>query len=150
MQPGDIFFTFLPKMPEQFFSFLGALKARVICGTMFSNFGEDALLERLGDSRAKGVITKKSYLKKIARIRPQLPELKFIILVDGEDSPSKGIFSFKQLMDAASPEFAVSLTSADTPSVLHYTSGSTVNPRGFASTWQHNNSKHYDAGGPRS
>ena len=42
---GDVFFTFLPKMPEQFFAFLGSLKAQLICGTLFSNFGEDALLD---------------------------------------------------------------------------------------------------------
>ena len=52
--PGDIFFTFLPKMTEQFFAFLGALKAQVIAGTLFSNFGEEALLDRLGDSKARG------------------------------------------------------------------------------------------------
>lgn len=28
--PGDVFFTFLPKMPEQFFVFLGTLKLQVI------------------------------------------------------------------------------------------------------------------------
>ena len=27
---GDTFFTFLPKMPEQFFAFLGALKAQAV------------------------------------------------------------------------------------------------------------------------
>ena len=127
---GDVFFTFLPKMPEQFIAFLGALKAEVICGTMFSNFGEDALLDRLGDSGAKGVITKKSFLKKITRIRSQLPALKFIIVVDGDDSPAEGIFSLNSLMDNASVEFVTPITSADTPSVLHYTSGSTGKPKG--------------------
>ena len=58
--PGEVFFTFLPKMPEQFFAFLGTLKRQAVCGTLFSNFGEDALLDRLGDSRAVGIITKKS------------------------------------------------------------------------------------------
>src|SRR5208283_1400767 len=64
---GDIFFTFLPKMPEQFIAFLGALKLQVIVGTLFSNFGEEALLDRLGDARAKGLITNQSLLKKILR-----------------------------------------------------------------------------------
>ena len=50
---GEILFTFLPKCPEQFFSFLGILKKEVICGTLFSNFGDEALLDRLGDSKAK-------------------------------------------------------------------------------------------------
>ncbi|MBK5274146.1 MAG: AMP-binding protein [Desulfuromonadales bacterium] len=127
---GDVFFTFLPKMPEQFFAFLGALKHQVICGTLFSNFGEDALLDRLGDAGAKCVITKKSFLKKISRIRTQLPALRHIIVVDGEDDPANGIIGYQSLMAAASPEFTAELTSADTPSVLHYTSGSTGKPKG--------------------
>jgi acetyl-CoA synthetase len=62
--PGEILFTFLPKCPEQFFSFLGTLKKQVVCGTLFSNFGDEALLDRLGDSRAKG-LSPKSFLKSL-------------------------------------------------------------------------------------
>jgi acetyl-CoA synthetase len=130
VRPGDIFFTFLPKIPEQFVAFLGALKARAICGTLFANFGEDALLDRLGDAGAKGIITKKGFLRKFDRIRSRLPTLEFILLVDGEDAPGEGIYSLKRLMAEASPEYATPLTTADTPSVLHYTSGSTGKPKG--------------------
>ena len=84
---GDILFTFLPKTPEQFFSFLGALKLQVICGTLFSNFGDDAILDRLGDAKAKGIVTKKSLLKKITRVRDQLPALKYIIVTDIRRTP---------------------------------------------------------------
>ncbi|MDD2365356.1 MAG: AMP-binding protein [Desulfuromonadaceae bacterium] len=128
--PGDIFFTFLPKMPEQFFAFLGTLKHRTICGTLFSNFGEDALLDRLSDSKATGIITKKSFLRKIKRIWPQLPELRFVILVDIDEHSEENVYSYKQLMDAASAEWTTALTPPETPSVLHYTSGSTGKPKG--------------------
>lgn len=130
MSPGSIFFTFLPKMPEQFFAFLGALKAQMICGTLFSNFGEEALLDRLGDSAAQGIITKQSYLKKILRIKDRLPALSYIILVDCDDDLSENIFSYTKLMAAASPVYQTPFTSPDTPSVLHYTSGSTGKPKG--------------------
>jgi acetyl-CoA synthetase len=127
---GDIVFTFLPKMPEQFFAFLGTLKAQAICGTLFSNFGEDALLDRLGDSGAVGIVTRKSLYKKIARIRHQLPALRFIILVDGDDDPAGGVFGYTRLMSEARDEYPVRPTTPDTPSVLHYTSGSTGKPKG--------------------
>jgi len=127
---GDIVFTFLPKMPEQFFAFLGTLKAQAICGTLFSNFGEDALLDRLGDSGAVGIITRKSLYKKISRIRHQLPALRFTILIDGDDEPTAGVFDYSRLMSEASDEFTVQPTSPDAPSVLHYTSGSTGKPKG--------------------
>lgn len=127
---GDILFTFLPKAPEQFFSFLGALKLQVICGTLFSNFGDDALLDRLGDAQAKGVVTKKSLLKKITRVRSQLPALQFIIVTDIDKHQSADILSYSELVRQASAEFTAPLTPPETPSVVHYTSGSTGKPKG--------------------
>ncbi|WP_235840187.1 AMP-binding protein [Citrifermentans pelophilum] len=127
---GDVFFTFLPKMPEQFFAFLGTLKTQAVCGTLFYNFGEDALLDRLGDSGAVGIVTRKSLYKKVARIRDQLPALKYIILVDGEDDPLNGVISYVRIMAEAAFEFEVQPTAPGTPSVLHYTSGSTGKPKG--------------------
>jgi acetyl-CoA synthetase len=117
-------------MPEQFFAFLGMLKQRVIAGTLFANFGEDALLDRLGDSKAIGIITKKSFLKKIKNIRERLPELRWIILVDIEEDLAPDILSYSRIMAQASSEFITPLTNPDTPSVLHYTSGSTGKPKG--------------------
>jgi len=131
---GDILFTFLPKIPEQFFAFLGALKLRVICGTLFSNFGDEAILDRLGDARARGVVTRKSLLKKLLRVRDRLPSLKLIIVVDSEEHMATDILSYPVLMKQASDDFTVPLTPPDTPSVLHYTSGSTGKPKGVLHT----------------
>lgn len=127
---GEILFTFLPKTPEQFFSFLGSLKLRVICGTLFSNFGEEAILDRLGDAKAKGIVTKKSLLKKITRVRDRLPSLKTIVVTDMERHLSADILSYPALMAEASAEFKAPQTDRGTPSVLHYTSGSTGRPKG--------------------
>jgi len=128
--PGDIFFTFLPRMPEQFFAFLGALKGQIVTGTLFSNFGEEALLDRVGAARAKGIITKKGYLKKITAIRNRLPELKYILLVDAPEHLAADVLSYPRLMAEVSDFFIAPPTAADTPSVLHYTSGSTGKPKG--------------------
>ena len=127
---GDIVFTFLPKMPEQFVSFLGILKLKAIAGTLFANFGEEALLDRLGDSKAGCVVTKKSFVRKITNIRGKLPALRHIIVVDCDEHLAADILSFKKLMQDAPAEFTAGLTPPDTPSVLHYTSGSTGKPKG--------------------
>ncbi len=129
-QPGDVFFTFLPKMEEQFFSFLGALKLQLVTGTLFANFGEEALLDRLGDARAKGILTKKSFIKKLSRIRDRLSDLRWIIVVDDEEDHGRDMLSYRRLMAAASDEFTALPTDPDVPSVLHYTSGSTGKPKG--------------------
>lgn len=127
---GDIFFTFLPKLPEQFFAFLGSLKLQLIVGTLFANFGDEALLDRLGNAGAKGVITKKSLLKKICRIRAAVPSLVTIIIVDIDEHLGDGIYSYSRLLADASTDFRCNKTHLETPSVLHYTSGSTGKPKG--------------------
>ena len=129
IKKGDVVFTFLPKMPEQFFAFLGILKIQAIAGALFSNFGEEALADRLGDCRAKIVITKKSMLKKLLRALPLLDNLETILVVDGDENDEK-IMSLPALLEKSSDSFEIPLTSPDTPSVLHYTSGSTGKPKG--------------------
>jgi len=127
---SEVLFTFLPKLPEQFISFLGSLKMQLICGTLFANFGEDALLDRLGDARAKGIVTKKSFLKKIAAIRSRLPDLEYIIVVDADEDIAPDILSYTKLVANQSPVYETPITGPDVPSVLHYTSGSTGKPKG--------------------
>jgi acetyl-CoA synthetase len=131
-RPGDVLFTFLPRLPEQAIAFLGTLKAQATCGTLFANFGEEALLDRLGDANARGIVTKKSLLKRLSGIRGKLPRLEHVILVDSGpgDEGAEGTLSFGELMAAASGEFDTPETPPDTPSVLHYTSGSTGKPKG--------------------
>jgi acetyl-CoA synthetase len=126
----DILFTFLPKIPEQFFAFIGSLKYKLIIGTLFSSFGEEAIIDRIGDAKAKGIVTRKSLLKKILRVRDKLPCLKTIILVDMDEHQGADILSYSALMREASADYIVPDTSPDTPSVLHYTSGSTGKPKG--------------------
>lgn len=130
IEKGDVLFTFLPKTSEQFTAFLGALKAECITGTLFSNFGDDALLDRLGASEAQLVITRKSLYRKIARIRSRLPALRMVILTDVAEDLSADVLSWERLMKASSDTFTTPCTAPETPSVLHYTSGSTGKPKG--------------------
>ena len=130
IEAGEVVFTFLPKAPEQFTAFLGSLKAECITGTLFSNFGDDALLDRLEASEARLVVTRKSLYRKIERIRGRLPHLRAVILTDVSEDVSSDVLSWECLMGAASDRFDTPATAPDTPSVLHYTSGSTGKPKG--------------------
>ncbi|MDH7568780.1 MAG: AMP-binding protein [Armatimonadota bacterium] len=127
---GDVFFIFLPKVPEVFYTFLGGLKARAITGTLFANFGEEALLDRLGDAGAKMVVTRRAALRRLQRIRAQLPELRWVLVSDAPEHLSSDALSLPTLMAQASDHFQTPLTPPETPSVLHYTSGSTGKPKG--------------------
>lgn len=130
VQPGDKVFTFMPRAPEVYYAFLGALKYQAVIGVLFPNFGEDALLDRLGDARAGLLITRQSNLRKIQPIWPNLPDLKTILLVDVPQHLSERILSLPALLAQASEQFDIQPTSPTTPSVLHYTSGSTGKPKG--------------------
>ena len=60
VQPGDRVFIFLPKTARALFRVFGHLeRSRRWPVSCLSNFGEDALLDRLGDSAARVLITKK-------------------------------------------------------------------------------------------
>jgi acetyl-CoA synthetase len=130
IQPGEVVFTFLPKCPEQFLVFLGALKAECIIGTLFSSFGSEALFDRLSDSRARVVVTTQRHLAKLKPVLPRLSALRFVLVVDAPERASEGILALEALMAAAEDDFATPHTSPGTPSVLHYTSGSTGKPKG--------------------
>ncbi len=130
VQPGARVFVMLPKLPEVFFALVGGLKARVVMGPLFANFGDEALLDRLSDSRACLLFTKRSLLKKVQRIRDRLPDLRHVLVLDADEDLAPDILSYSRLMREASPNFQVAPTPADTPSLLHYTSGSTGKPKG--------------------
>src|SRR6202043_1438889 len=79
---GDRVFLFLPTIPERHVAFLGILKVGAIVGTMFSAFQEMALLDRLGDSRAKVVVTNAGLFPRIKNIWKELPHLEKVIIIE--------------------------------------------------------------------
>ncbi len=128
LREGDIIFTFLPKMPEQFIAFLGILKIKAIAGTLFSNFGVEALADRL--TAAKAIITKGSLLKKVLQVAGSVPSIQKIIVVDSDEESAPNVISYRKWMACSSDSYSTPPTSSETPSVLHYTSGSTGKPKG--------------------
>ena len=126
----EVVLIFLPKQIEVFTSFLGILKTKAIGGILFSNFGKEALLERLLDSSAKVLVTKQSLFAKIKDIWPQLPALEKVILTDLPQHLDERVLSYSELMAGQSDQFEVRETDPEEPAILHYTSGSTGKPKG--------------------
>lgn len=119
---GERVFIFLPRVPELFISFLGALKIGAIAGTLFSAFQEQALADRLGNSDAKIVITNKELKPRIDKIRKKLSALEHILTVDSED--------FIKSFEHASDELRISHMDPDDYAFMLYTSGTTGKPKG--------------------
>ncbi len=128
---GDRVCLFMDRIPELYIGFIGILKMGGIAQPLFSAFGEEALITRLEDARTTAIFTTKKHLGKVRRIREKLPDLRFVIVVDSEQSAlTDQEISF--LMEKAEKidTFEIFKAGPETPSVLHYTSGTTGKPKG--------------------
>ena len=131
IQPGERVCLFLDRVPELYIGFVGILKTGAVAQPLFSAFGDESLFVRLADAKTSAIITQKKHLHKVRKIREELPELRHIIVVDAGDSPLQAReVAFRMEQAPRVENFAVYPTTAESPSVLHYTSGTTGQPKG--------------------
>lgn len=123
---------FMDRIPELYLSFLGVLKIGAIVQPLFSAFGDESLFIRLENAQTRAIITQKKHLSKIRKIGGNLPNLKFIIIVDHSESTGLYINEIAFNYEKVPPVENLDIypTKAESPSVLHYTSGTTGQPKG--------------------
>lgn len=126
LQRGDRVAVLLPQSAEVPIVHFAAQKLGAVVLPLFTLFGEDALLYRLGDSGAKMAVAEADSLMKLLKIAPQLPDLKVIFSTG--DLP--GALPLWPAIHAASPLSAPVATLAEDPAVMIYTSGTTGAPKG--------------------
>ena len=129
---GDKVFVIMGRVPELYITMLGALRNGSVVSPLFSAFGPEPIATRVNIGHADVLVTTTAiYKRKIAKIRDQLPSVRHVLLVDAARTPSiEGTESFHALMDAASDIAPIEPTTADDPSLLHFTSGTTGTPKG--------------------
>jgi acetyl-CoA synthetase len=123
---------FMDRIPDLYFSFLGILKIGAIVQPLFSAFGDESLYVRLKDAQTRAIITQRKYLPKIRKIHDRLPNLEFIIVVDHIKSKrleNKEIALFLEETTLVE-NMDIFPTKSESPSILHYTSGTTGQPKG--------------------
>jgi acetyl-CoA synthetase len=132
IKPEDRVCLFMDKIPELYLGFLGVLKIGAIAQPLFSAFGDESLFVRLENAGTTAIITQKKHAPKIRKILDRLPNLKHIIIVDYD--PAKPLqdkeISFDLWNMPWVDELEIHPTYAESPSVLHYTSGTTGQPKG--------------------
>jgi acetyl-CoA synthetase len=129
--PGDRICLFMDRVPELYIGFLAILKMGGIAQPLFSAFGDDALWVRLDDAQTAAVITQRRHLSKVRKARERLPALRTVLVVDAADAPLRTGERSLALDALAEPvRFELHATGPETPSVLHYTSGTTGKPKG--------------------
>jgi acetyl-CoA synthetase len=132
IKPGDRVCLFMDRIPELYIGFVGIIKMGAIAQPLFSAFGEESLFVRLNDAGTSAIITQKKHVSKVRKIREQLPNLKHIIIVDydGDKPLQEREAAFSMEKTDAPEKFDIYPSKAETPSVLHYTSGTTGQPKG--------------------
>jgi acetyl-CoA synthetase len=127
---GDTVFLLLGRVPELYVAMLGALKAKAVVCPLFSAFGPEPIATRLELGRGRVLVTSEAlYRRKVEALRPRLPELRHVLLVDADPAPP-GTLSWTEAMAALPDSFAIPPTSPEDPALLHFTSGTTGKPKG--------------------
>ncbi|WP_414049965.1 acetate--CoA ligase [Macrococcus animalis] len=126
VKKGDRVFIFMPRSPELYFALLGTLKIGAIVGPLFEAFMEKAVKDRLENSEASVIITTNSLLGRIPQ--DELPNLQHIVVID--DTVDDQYIDFNQHFENASIDFETEWLTRDDGLILHYTSGSTGQPKG--------------------
>ncbi|MDZ7739164.1 MAG: acetate--CoA ligase [Bacteroidales bacterium] len=123
---------FMDKVPELYLSFLGVLKIGAIVQPLFSAFGDESLYVRLENAGTKAIITQRKHAGKVRKIIDRLPELEHIIIIDQKEDKALKENETALNLEKLEPveDMDIFPTKADSPSVLHYTSGTTGQPKG--------------------
>jgi acetyl-CoA synthetase len=129
-------FTLCSRRLELYLGVLGGLKHGCVVSPLFCAFGPQPLETRLRLGEASVLLTTASlYRRKVAELRERLPALKHVLIISDEDDPEPlaaidATQYLQPLLDAASDTYAIVPTQADSPALLHFTSGTTGTPKG--------------------
>jgi acetyl-CoA synthetase len=128
---GERVFLLLGRVPALYVAALGALKHRAVVSPLFAAFGPEPIRQRLelGAGRVL-VTTRRQYERKVAGLRERLPYLEYVLVIDADDDPPAGTLDYERLMVDAAPEYVIGHTDPEDPALLHFTSGTTGQPKG--------------------
>jgi acetyl-CoA synthetase len=134
VRPGSVVVGLLGRRPELYVAILGTLRHGSVFCPLFSAFGPEPVKQRLQLGGADVLVTSPSlYRKKVAPIRADVPHLQHVLLAGpGLDrvSDAPGVHDLSALLVAASSSSRLATTTAETPALLHFTSGTTGTPKG--------------------
>lgn len=125
--------TLLGRVPDLYVVALGTLKGGGIYTPLFSAFGPDPIATRMRLGRIAVLATTAAlYRRKVMAIRDALPDLRHVVIVGGgaEAFEDDSVVCLDRLLESADDEPVSADTDAETPALLHFTSGTTGTPKG--------------------
>lgn len=128
---GDRIFSLSTRLPELYVAAIGVLKNTSVFCPLFSQFGPEPIKQRMIPGEAQALLTTTAlFKKKVQKLLAELPDLKYVLLLDAEEDVDDKVLSLPKLMMDASDEFVIPPTDPEDMSVLHFTSGTTGKPKG--------------------
>ncbi|MCD6527392.1 MAG: acetate--CoA ligase [Desulfuromonas sp.] len=136
---GDRVFLLSGRVPELYAAALGTWKNGCVLSPLFTAFGPEPIRQRMRKGAAHVLVTtQKLYQKKIVSLLPDLPELRYVLLIDaGQDGSqdetqdgSATVLSLPLLLEQASTSFTIVPTAAEDMAIIHFTSGTTGMAKG--------------------
>ena len=99
----------LPQCPETGLAHIALYKLGAVAVPLFTLFGPDALVYRLNDSEARGIITDAAGAEKVLDIRGKVPSLKTVVASGGKKAA--GTLDFWDMVNGASERAAALVAS---------------------------------------
>jgi acetyl-CoA synthetase len=144
---GDPIGIFMPMIPEIAVALLAIAKIGGIILPLFSGFGVNAIVDRLGDAKAKAIFTvdasvrrnkiipMKSTADEAAELMPSLEHMIVLRLTDTSiDMKPDRDYWWDDLISHQSDASKTEITDAETPVMIIYTSGTTGLAKGAVHT----------------
>lgn len=136
---GDRVFTLLGRTPALYATLAGGLKLGAAVGVLFTDFGPEAIRQRLEDAGARVVVTDAANMRKLITVCPQLPNLAHILVVNSNaltdidaSISANGVqqHDFDLTIARHAPRFDSVAVAPDDTCFFVYTSGTTGLPKG--------------------